>query len=114
MKKALGVGVVCLRACCELTQLVWPRLLPLTVVVDGARATAHMELLGEYPNETILRLLELVRLDISQVIWRVVADEELVQIHQVQFVAGANAADLRTSWGRAKTDIPSKFLRVSA
>lgn len=40
-----------------------------------------MELLGEYPND--VEFIELERLDTSEVLWRVVADNRFVQIHQL-------------------------------
>jgi hypothetical protein len=79
--------------------------LPLRIVVDGLHATAHMELLGEYPND--VKLIELEQLATSQVVWRAVATREMVQLHQVLLVVGANTAALRTFWGRARTEIPA-------
>src|SRR5688572_8266896 len=62
--------------------------LPLRIVVDGSHATAHMELLGEYPND--VKLIELEQLATSQVVWRTVAAREMVQLHHVPLVVGVN------------------------
>lgn len=113
MKKAvLSVGGGCVILIGAVGWLT--RGLPLYIVVDGSRATAHMELLGEYPSD--VGVIELREVDSAQVIWRVVADKEKLQLHQVAFAAGQNAARLAISWGQARTEIPgdsSEFMLVA-
>jgi hypothetical protein len=48
--------------------------LPVQIVVGDGHAVAHMELLGEYPND--VKSVELRRTDTSQIIWRIVARKE--------------------------------------
>lgn len=64
-----------------------------------------MGFLGEYKND--VELIELKRADTSQVIWRAVADEGMIQLHEVRFVAGDNSAKLSPAWGEARTEIPN-------
>jgi hypothetical protein len=72
--------------------------------VNGERATAHVDFLGEYPND--LGFIELSQADTSQVIWRVVAKEDMVQLHSIQLAVGSNSADLQAR-GQSVTEIPN-------
>lgn len=78
---------------------------PLNIVVDRSRATAHMELLGQYPNNVYL--IELEQTATSRVIWRVVAIKNMFQLTYVDFVVGSNNANLITFQSNsARTEIP--------
>jgi hypothetical protein len=78
--------------------------LPLRIEVNGGRAIAHMEFLGEYPND--IGSIELSQADASQVIWRVVAKDDMVQLHSIQLSVGSNSADLQAR-GHSVTEIPN-------
>ena len=80
------------------------RKLPLRIEVHGDHATAHMEFLGEYPND--IGSIELSHADASQVIWQVVAKDDMVQLHSIQLSVGSNSADLQAR-GQSVTQIPN-------
>ena len=79
--------------------------LPLRIVVDDGYAIAHMELLGEYPND--IKSIELTQTAPSQVIWRIVAKKDRVQLHSIRLAVGRNTADLQANWGQATTQVPT-------
>ena len=71
--------------------------------VDGV--TVHCELLGEYPSD--INRIEIVERANGRMVWRVVAREEMFQLHSFKLFPGLNNSRLQSSSGGAQTDIPT-------
>lgn len=84
---------------------VWWETPGLHVDTAGRAATAHMELLGEYPSN--IRSIEILRDGSAAPVWMIVADGDFFQIHAVSLVVGDNPVATKLFWGHARHLAPA-------
>jgi hypothetical protein len=84
---------------------VWWETPELHVDTGAHPATAHMELLGEYPSN--IHSIEIQRDGSSDPVWKIAADGDFFQIHSVPLVVGDNPVATTLYRGHARRLVPA-------